>query len=273
MSDLYQPFLNFALELAQAAAGQIRPYYQNCTISRKSDGSEVTEADREAEIAMRKLIAERYPDHGILGEEFGAGQTSSGPYCWVLDPIDGTAWFALGTPLFGTLVALLEYDEPVVGVIHFPLLAETVYAVKGGGCWFKTGGADPIRLQVSNGLPLSQAYISASGVHSSDLRPAADGAAYPLSALIRQAGRFRFCGDCMQYALVCRGRLQLALDPVVKPWDIAAIVPCIEEAGGVVTTLAGERERIVYGGSLVASCDPALHQETLKMLRLSAREK
>lgn len=267
MSESYPLFLDFALELAQAATTQIKPYYQNCTVSQKSDGSEVTEADREAEIIMRQMITERFPEHNILGEEFGASQTSATPYCWVLDPVDGTAWFALGTPLFGTLVALLENDEPVIGVINFPMLDETVYAVKGEGCWFKTGAAAPIRLQVSDGVTLSQAYASASGVHNSDIRPAAEGVSYNLSALLRRAGRFRFCGDCMQYVLVCRGRIQLAFDPVMKPWDIAAIVPCIEEAGGVVTNLTGNREKIVYGGSLLASCDPALHQEALKLLQ------
>lgn len=265
MTANYQQYLTFARELAGLAAAEILPYYHNCTVTIKPDGTEVTEADRRAEEVMRAHIEARYPDHGILGEEYGL-QAGSTPYQWVLDPVDGTAWFVLGMPVFGTLIALLEAGDPVLGVIHFPVLNETVYAVRGSGCWFQPGRAEPQSIRVSPVVPLAEAYVSSSGIHYSDIQPAPDGTSYHLSDLIRASGRFRFCTDCMQHALVCRGRLQLAYDASMKPWDIAALVPCVEEAGGVVTNLAGERQDIINGGSLITSCHPDLHREALQVL-------
>ncbi len=245
-----QERLDFALQLAKAAEETILPYYQRCEASLKADGSEVTEADRRAESVIRDLIAERFPTHAVLGEELGGTLIPDTPQQWIIDPIDGTTWFALGMPLFGTLIAFLEDREPVLGVIHFPVLGETVYAGKGLGCWFKRGDQPPGRIQVSSGVPLTEAVVSASGVHGSDILRDTHDVAYPLTSVLHQARKFRFCGDCMQHALVCRGNVHAAIDTIMKPWDIAALVPCIEEAGGVATTLTGQREDIV--GSLPA---------------------
>lgn len=264
MNDLRQEFLAFALQLAEAAEAEILPLYRNVTVSRKADGSEVTEADRKAEAAIRQLIAERYPEHGIIGEEFGTSE-SAARHQWVIDPVDGTAWFTLGVPLFGTLVALLEDGEPVVGVVHLPVQGETVYAAQGSGCWFRTRTEKRRRVTVSPAVPLPEAAISASGIHASDIKPTGD-KSYRLTSVIRQAGKFRFCGDCSQHALVCRGNLHVAIDPVMAPWDIAALVPCVEEAGGVATSIHGERASIIYSGSLITSCDRALHEEVLNLL-------
>jgi histidinol-phosphatase len=265
MAEERRMFLDFALTLAKAAQNEIMPRYRNCVADLKADGSEVTEADRQAERVMRRLIAERYPDHDVLGEEFGSGQGNT-RYRWVLDPIDGTLWFALGVPGFSTLIALLEGDEPIVGVIHYPALNETVYAAKGLGCWLKIAADDPLRLQVGAGVALSDAFLSSTGVHCSDIRACADWPRYNLSALMRRAHRFEFA-NAFQYALVCRGKLHAAIDTRMQPWDSAAMVVCVEEAGGVATTIEGRREGIVWGGNLVASCDRALHDEVLDALQ------
>src|SRR5215831_6981848 len=129
--------LQFALSLADVAERQILPVYRNCTVTLKTDGSEVTEADRLAEEAMREVIAKRCSNHEILGEEFGGIHESTSRPTWILDPVDGTTSFALGLPLFGTLIGYMENDEPLVGVMHFPALGETVFAAKGIGCWHK----------------------------------------------------------------------------------------------------------------------------------------
>jgi histidinol-phosphatase len=255
--------LAFALELARAAEGAILPHYQRCAVSLKADGSEVTDADRGAEAVMRKMIAERFPAHAILGEEEG-GVTASSPQRWILDPIDGTTSFAVGVPLFGTLIAFMEGDEPVVGVMHFPVLGETVYAARGLGCRFQRRGAEPVPVRVAAPVPLREALVSATGVHGSDIQPGA--AAYRLTAVARGARKLRFFSDCVQHALVCRGNIHAAIDTVMQPWDIAALVPCIEEAGGVATTADGRREGLVFGGSLVTSCDRRLHDEVLGLL-------
>jgi len=262
LSDL----LAFALDLARAAEGAILPRYRTARVSLKSDGTEVTDADREAEALMRRLIGERFPAHAILGEEFGPSGELGAAYCWVLDPIDGTASFTLGLPLFGTLVALLEAGEPVLGVIHLPAMGETVYAARGQGCWFRAGAEPPVRVHAAAPVPLAEAVVSSTGPHSSDIQWQPGQIPYRLSALIRSVRKFRFVGDCVQHALVCRGKLHAAVDTIMSPWDVAALVPCVEEAGGKVTTLAGERRNLLAGGSLLASCGSPLHEEALRIL-------
>jgi histidinol-phosphatase len=261
-----QAFLEFALKLAQTAEQEILPRYRNVTVNLKSDGSEVTEADREAERAMRAVIERQYPAHDIIGEEHGATNKGS-RYKWVLDPVDGTASFTLAMPIFGTLVALLEDNEPVVGVIHLPAIGETVYAAKGLGCWFKADGIAPTQIQVDPVSSLKEAVASSSGFQSSDIYSKTGETPYRLSNIIRGARKFRFCGDCSQYALLSRGKLHVALDPIMAPWDIAALVPCVEEAGGVVTSITGKREGVVFGGSLLTTSGRELHEEVLGLLQ------
>ncbi len=260
-----QELLDFALELAAAGEAQILPRYRRASISRKADGSEVTEADRNAETAMRALIADRYPRHAVLGEEFGLTGDAGASRRWVIDPLDGTAWFSLGMPLFGTLIALLEDGEPLLGVVHMPVLGETTYAARDLGCWFKAGDEAPQRVRVAPRGTLAEAIVSASGLHGSDVAPTGR-ARYALTPVVRGAAKFRLCGDCQQHALVCRGSLHAGIDTIMAPWDIAALVPCVEEAGGVATSLAGTRENILDSGSLLTSSDPALHREILALL-------
>jgi histidinol-phosphatase len=258
-----EDLLAFALELARAAERVILPLYQQCAVSLKADGSEVTEADRGAEAVMRTMIADRFPDHAILGEEQG-GAVAPASERWILDPIDGTTSFAAGVPLFGTLVAFLEEGEPVVGVMHYPVLGETVFAARGSGCHYQRGGNPASRVKVARAVPLREALVSSTGVHGSDIQPGA--VAYRLTPVIRGARKFRFFSDCVQHGLVCRGNINVAIDTIMQPWDIAALVPCVEEAGGVATTLDGRREGLVFGGSLISSCDRALHDEVLGLL-------
>lgn len=274
-------FLTFARHLAKAAETAIMPHFRNHTVSFKSDGTEVTIADKQGEQVMRSLINERYPNHGILGEEFGESASDSEPhgangsatnangssYRWILDPIDGTAWFTLGVPMFGTLIALLEDGEPTVGVIHFPGLRETVYAAKGHGCWYQVPDRDPVAVTVATPVELTGAIASATAVHSSDIQSNPGEIPYKLTDLIHGVQKFRFCSDCQQHALVCRGKLHIAVDTLMNPWDVAALVPCIEEAGGKVTNLQGKRDNIVFGGSLLSTCGEPLHSEVLRLLQ------
>jgi histidinol-phosphatase len=265
MTD-YLPLLDFARYLAQETTALIMPHFYHCVAEFKPDGSEVTEADRSAERRMRELIHAVYPLHRVLGEEYGSTGPEQGDFQWILDPVDGTHWLTLGVPTFGTLIGLLEKGKPVVGVIAFPAMQEVVFAAAGFGCWYGGEGVEPVRVSVKRVAKLEEAYCSASGAHHSDIRPAAAGLQVNLSAYIRAAGRFRFIGDCLQHALVCRGRIQAALDVVMKPWDIAALVPCVEEAGGMATSLSSHSEDVVCGGSLLSSCGGSLHQEILNKL-------
>ena len=263
-----QEYVDFALELARAAADVILPFYQGTfEVEVKDDRSPVTEADRRAEAAMRERIKQRYPEHGILGEEFGEKRSAS-KLKWILDPIDGTVSFVNGVPLFGTLVALAEAGEPLLGVIHFPALDETVWAAKGRGCFY---GKKPAAVRRCERL--ADAVVCASGMHGTDVeiiinsdsstdeKPVA-----ALGALIRRAQNFRGWGDCYGHALVATGRADVMVDPVMSPWDIAALVPIIEEAGGKVTDLDGNRDGIIERGSLVSTAG-AIHEEVLSLLR------
>jgi histidinol-phosphatase len=265
MSESKEELLEFALSLARRAAEVIRPHYRQVSVAIKPDGTEVTIADKTAEAAMREMIAERYPHHGILGEEMGDTPGRS-PRRWILDPLDGTAWFTIGAPLFGTLIALAEEDEPFLGVISFPVLGETVYAVRGLGCWFQVAGEPATRVQAMAPVPLAEAVASASGAHATEIQPYPGHPEWKLGPLIRGVRKFKFCADCFQHALVARGRLHLALDTVMAPWDIAALVPCVEEAGGVASNLAGQRAGVIRGGSLLTSCHPSVHEAALKVL-------
>jgi histidinol-phosphatase len=266
MTD-YRPILDFARFLAQEAATLIMPHYYNCVAEFKPDGSEVTEADRSAEQRMRELIHANYPEHRVLGEEYGETGPEQGGFQWVLDPVDGTHWLPLGVPTFGTLIGLMINNLPVVGVIAFPAMHEVVYAARGLGCFYASEQDEPVRVSVKRVKTLAEAYCSASGVHNSEINPGKAGLQVNLSDYIRAAGRFRFIGDCLQHALVCRGRIQAALDVVMKPWDIAALVPCVVEAGGKATSLSRWAPDVVYGGCLLSTCGGSLHQEILTTLR------
>ncbi len=264
--------LAFGLELAERASEEILPRFRNCSVKFKSDGTEVTDADRAAELTMRRMIGDRFPQDAILGEEFGHSHAPHSRRTWVLDPIDGTAWFTLGVPMFGTLIALCEDDEPLLGVIHFPVLRETVYAAKGIGCWFKSGSAAVQQVRVAGHVSLNQATVCASGPQGSNIHFHPNSVPYNITRVIREAFKFKFSGDCIQHSLVCRGKMHSAIDTVMKPWDIAAIVPCVEEAGGVATNLTGNRSSILHGGNLLTSCSPVLHGEMLAALTVDTSQ-
>lgn len=254
----YASLLNSALDLAQTAESEIMPRFRSVTPTRKPDGTEVTEADREAERQMRAQIEDRYPDHAILGEEFGATGPDDARYRWILDPLDGTAGFTIGVPLFGTLVGLLDDGEPVVGVIHFPAIGETVYAARGNGCWFRADNMEPERVRVDPVTDLAAATASTTALHSSDVMATDGETPYRMTALVRRAGTFRFVTDCLQHALVARGRMHVAVDTIVSPWDVAALVPCVREAGGVAEPIDDPAADVVFAGSLITASSPEL---------------
>jgi histidinol-phosphatase len=262
----FREILDFALALSREAGEFILPLWKNVAVDRKPDGSEVTEADRGAERLLRRRIAERFPDHAILGEEFGGERERNAEHLWLIDPIDGTASFAIGLPLFGTLIGYLNRGEPRVGVIGAHALGETVYAATGDGCWYQRNGGAAQRVRTSPVAEPADAYVVSTSIEHTDLDPRHPEAAVRLSRLYNQAMRFRWSGDCINYALLCQGRIDVAMDPRMNPWDIAAIVPCVREAGGMLTSIDGN-EDVVWQPSLVASATPELHAKVLECLR------
>src|SRR6516162_8186179 len=196
--------LEFALSLSKEAGQFILPFWKNAAVAHKADGSEVTEADRGAERLLRRRIAECYPNHAILGEEFGGDPVRDAEHLWLIDPVDGTASFAIGLPLFGTLIGYVKRGEPRVGVIGAHALGETVYAAAGYGCWCHRSGSDAQRVRTSSVTEPAGAYVISTSIAHTDLDPQCPKPSVRLSRLYNRARRFRWSGDCINYALLCQ---------------------------------------------------------------------
>lgn len=250
------PYRAFLLELARASGDFTRPLFgrRDLVVEAKGDASPVTQADRGAEELMRAMIARRFPTHGVLGEEFGPDRTDA-EFVWVLDPVDGTKSFITGVPLWGTLIALLYRGRPVLGCIHQPVLNQLVI---GDGATTTLNGA-PVRCR-----PTSQ-LAEATLLTSDWLSPAQyqDGAAF--ERLARSAKLCRTWGDAYSYLLLATGWADLAVDPVMNPWDVAALVPVIRGAGGVITDWSGGPA--YPANSTVAAATPELHAAALAALK------
>lgn len=228
--------LDFAVEVAWRAGRAALAHYQTGVAAEaKPDASPVTAADRAAERTARELIADRFPDDAILGEE--EGETGAGAELrWILDPIDGTKTFVRGVPLFGVMVALQHGERAVLGVLHFPALDETVYAAQGLGCWWNGR-----RARVSDTAAIGEALVVTTDSTALERSARGDG----WRRLAAAAALTRTWGDCYGYALVATGRAEAMLDPVLSIWDAAALGPIIEEAGGVFTDWHGTPDHLV----------------------------
>ena len=237
-----QSDLEFAVDVARRA-GQVtlRHFREGVRTEMKPDASPVTEAAREAERLCRRLIADRFPEDGVLGEEYGA-ERSGASRRWIVDPIDGTRSFVRGTPLYGVLLALEVDGAALVGVIHFPALAETVAAGRGIGCWWNEQ-----RCRVSTVSDLDEALLLCTDAESI----VAEGHAEAWSRLAPRAGMVRTWGDCYGHALVATGRAEAMIDPVLADWDAAPLLPILLEAGGRFTDWRGNTTHT--GGSGVAT--------------------
>ena len=245
--------IGFAKELADASAGVIRQYFRtNYEVITKADESPVTIADRRAEEVMRSLIMERFPEHGILGEEHGTYQPDA-DYQWVLDPIDGTKAFVSHSYLFGTLIALLKNGRPILGVINHPLLNDFLVGM-GGQTWLNGR-----RVQVRPCNRIEDAILLSAPiwtVHQYQNGPA-------LLALSQRVQRYNNWGDCHGYYVVAVGGADIMGDPIMNPWDLMALIPIIEGAGGVITDWQGNDAS--RGQSIIAT-GGTIHDEVIRLL-------
>lgn len=244
----------FALELAESSGDFIRPYFANpaLAVEMKSDLSPVTAADRGAEELMRARIARKFPDHGIIGEEFGNDRPDA-EWVWVLDPIDGTKAFTTACPLFGTLIALLHEGRPVLGIIHQPVLRQMLM---GDGATTTLNGR-PVRVRPC------PSFEDATLLTSDPLNPAKYQNGPAFDAVAQRARVYRTWGDCYGYLLVACGWADIAADPVMNPWDIAALVPVIRGAGGVITDWQGGAP---YPANSTVAANPGLHRQLIAAL-------
>lgn len=233
--------LESALRLAREAGRGILRHYVRCSERRaanpeiKSDGTPVTHADREAERLIRDSIEREFPADGVLGEEYGESRGESG-YRWVVDPIDGTASFICGVPLFGTLIGIERDGCPVAGVIHLPALGETVSGGPGMGATHVIDGRAPRAARVSAVASLREAMLVTTSMDYFQL--AGKSALY--HDLVSTSRMTRGFGDAYAFALVATGRADYCIEPGVKPWDIAAVAPVIQGAGGLWSDFSGE---------------------------------
>lgn len=246
--------LDFATELAHEAGDLTLRYFGGLVdADDKSDGTPVTIADRKAEELIRARVESRFPEHSILGEEFGESNEGA-RVRWILDPIDGTRSFMHGVPLYGVLIGIEIEGVSAVGVVNFPPLREIVAAGRGLGC---TWNSEPC--SVSTVERLEDAVICTTDVERLLSRPEGPG----WRRIQQRAAFSRTWGDCYGHALVATGRIEAQVDPVMASWDAGPFLTITTEAGGQFTTLDGQAT--VHGGSGVSS-NGLLHQEVLAEL-------
>ncbi len=251
-------WLQAALAAADVAGRIVRPFFRvPLTTTDKSDASPVTLADRDAEQAMRAVLSERCPGHGILGEEFGGGEAGldrpEARHRWVLDPIDGTRAFITGRPSFGILVALLEDGVPVLGVLDQPVTGERWIGAGGRPTRFLPGSIGAGRVGTRACLSLDAAELSCT---SPDMLQGTDLARW--TRLRGQVKRASWGGDCYAYGLLALGQIDIIAECTMQPWDWAALVPVVEGAGGRITDWQGQPLRPDGDGSVLAVGNPAL---------------
>jgi histidinol phosphatase-like enzyme (inositol monophosphatase family) len=217
----------------------------------------VTAADKEAEIAVRGIIGERFPDHGIIGEEWDA-KTSSGDFDWIVDPIDGTRAFISGVPVWGTLIGLMHRGRAIAGLMAQPFIGELWLGLPGQSIYRRNGQSQIIR---TSGLTdLSRAKISATSPDIFEMSGTTDN----INRLRKATLQCRWGLDCYAYALLAAGHIDVIAEAALKNVDISPLIPIIENAGGVVTTWDGGRAEA--GGNCLAAATPELHAAALDAL-------
>ena len=256
MSNALAPFVALANDLAEQSGAILRRYFrQPIAVDDKSDASPVTIADREVEQTLRAAITKAFPDHGILGEEFGAHKTDA-DYVWVLDPIDGTKSFITGKATFGTLIALCHKGSPVVGVIDQPILKERWVGADGRPTTFN-GAA----IKARAGVKLADALLYATTPQMFEGDDLAD-----FARLTAQVKYPLYGADCYAYGLLASGFTDLVCEASLKPYDYCALVPVVAGAGGKITDWQDKPLTIASGPRVLAAGDAALHAKALAVL-------
>ncbi len=253
---------DFALRIAARAGDAILPHFRRPIVIDDKGGAHgydpVTEADRAAETVIREGIAAAYPRHGMRGEEHGHARGAD-PLTWVIDPIDGTRSFILGQMHWGTLIALHDGARPLLGVMHQPYVGESFTAIAGQGAEWRRG-AERRPLATRRCASLADAVLAAT---TPDMfaTPRTREGFERVRARVRLT---RFGGDCYAYCLLAMGLIDIVVESSLQAYDVQALMPIIEEAGGVVTTWKGERAD--EGGDILACGDPALHARVMDLL-------
>lgn len=252
-----EELLTAALEISDAAAAIPLRYFRSAlAVEDKADQSPVTVADRETEQQITRAILQRFPEHGIFGEEFGR-RDSSGSLTWIIDPIDGTKSFISGSPLFGMLLGVTRDGVPEAGVIRMPALGE-VFGGSRGGPALRNG--EEICCRPAPPLADARLYLNESNLLM-ERQP-------ERFARLMRAGKLRrFAYDCYSFALLAMGQIDAVVDFDLQPYDYMPVVPVIEAAGGVISDWHGSRLGLGSDGSVLAAGSRELHAELLELLR------
>lgn len=254
--------LTFAHEAAELSGVAILPHFRKRLGVENKAGAggfdPVTAADKGAERIIAKALKQRFPDHGIVGEEYGRRE-GAGRFRWVIDPIDGTKGFILGLPTWGTLIGLLDGDRPRLGLMSQPFTRERFWSAETAS-YLSVGGEKPKKLKTRECPDLASAMLSTT--HPDLFAAGAEAEAFQR---IKSATRMtRYGGDCYAYCLLAAGHIDLVVEAGLKPHDIVALIPIIERAGGVITTWDGKPA--IHGGRILACGDPTLHAKAMKVL-------
>lgn len=250
----------FMHRIAAAAAEQTLPRFRQAGLvstNKIAAGFDpVTEADREAEQAIRRLIREEFPEHGIHGEEFGV-ENGDARHVWVIDPIDGTRSFISGVPLWGTLVGLTDNGDAVAGMMAQPFIGELFWADAEATRYDGPGGARVLRARPTTDLAKATLCTTTPSMFTGVKREG-------YQRLESEVRLSRYGTDCYAYAMLAAGNVDVVVETGLQPYDIIAMVPIIERAGGVVTTWdGGPAEK---AGDIVAAATPKLHEAAMKLL-------
>lgn len=253
--------LDFANHLADLSEGIAKKYFRisNGEIA-KEDDSPVTKADREIEKIIRDEIEKKFPSHGIIGEEYGIKEAKS-DFTWILDPIDGTSSFIIGRALFGTLIALTYKGKSILGIMNQPITHERWIGVDGQGSWL-----NGVKNKTRNCTEISDAVMCASSSHH--FQNGDEKILKKISSLTKyqRLGGIIYGGDCYSYASLASGFVDIVIDPGLKVYDYAALLPIIEMAGGVVSDWQGNDLQLKSNVRLIASANKILHEKILKIL-------
>lgn len=251
---------DFLRRVAGVAAAETLPRFraQGAVDNKEAAGFDpVTEADQQAELAIRRLINSEFPDHGILGEEHGSENLSSS-HVWVIDPIDGTRAFISGLPVWGTLVGLTIDGEAVAGLMSQPFTGELFYADGAGSHYEGPGGPRRLATRKTENLAEAISFTTTPSLFKGDMRKRYD-------AFESKVQLARYGTDCYAFAMLAAGCVDIVMDPGLKPYDIVGLIPIIEQAGGIVTTFDGGPAE--NGGDIVAAATPQLHEAAMAALR------
>ena len=256
MAHQYDEFVKFANFLADESSIIINKYFRRkININKKEDNTPVTIADQNTELKIRELISSKYPSHGILGEEYEQINTKA-EFMWVIDPIDGTRSFIAGHKDFGTLIALLHNNKPILGIINCPAHNERWVGIKDHHTT-----CNNIKVSTSSIKKIEDSYLFTSGefFYEPFLKKG-------FEKIKEQSKYFRYGGDCYMYGMLASGLIDVVIEDTLKAHDYMALVNIIEGAGGKITDKFGKNVSIESDGSLVASCNPNIHQELISII-------